>query len=375
MLTYYIGQYLLPALTGKIFGLRVADITMGLLGIFGMMLLGVNIISITKAEKLWQQIVVILSVVLFSGMLHPLQHTLALLFPQEMVYPNTDISSVGCMWGIYIDNYHFEYRSFFTIWQWVHQQAIIPWLCAILFWINKHDYKYLAFLLLPAYIAGTWAFLGLVVIESMWVVWQLIAQKGKCWKAIVSWENIFCILFPGVLISLYFLGNVTGEKPEGMSFGFDLTLKHSIYWLIFCVFMFGIYAVIIARQYKRDPIFWFMLAELIVIPLSSHTDFVMCTSIPALLFLLLYILNFLFAEERPLIARKVVLTICLLIASYTPLIQIRKAAVHVPYDRFYEISLEDNTERNNPKINNAMKYQYYTYNPDDSLFYKYIARK
>ena len=375
MLTYYIGQYLTPALLGKLFGLRVADVLMGLLGISGMMLITINMIQITNAKKSWQQIVVVLSVILFSGLLLPLQHTLACMFPQQMVYPNTDISSVGCLWGIYIDNYHFEYRSFFTIWQFVHQQAIIPLLCTIMFLRDKYNYRYLALLALPAYIAGTWAFLGLVVIILCWIIGQLILTKGSIFLKCLSWENMFCIIVPGICITIYFIGNVTGNKPDTMAFRFDFTLKHTMYYLLFCLFMFGFYVLAIARHFRKDILFWIIVAELLVIPLSSHTDFVMCTSIPSLLCLMFYILTFLFSEQKSLLLSKVALSICLLIGFYVPIIQIRKAAVHVPYDRFYEISLVDNTDRNNPEIGNAMKYQYYTYEPDDSLFYKYIARK
>lgn len=376
MLTYYIGQYLLPATIGKIFcSLRIADICMGLMGIAGMILIYLNLLTITNANKIWQQIVVFLFIFFFSGMLYPLQLLLGYMFPEQMLYPGTDISSVGHLWGLIIGNYQMEYRSFFTAWQFVSQQMIVPWLCILLFWQYRTDYKYLAMLIIPAYITSAWVFTGLVFIVAGWVIAELIRSKGKCAKEIFSLENILCAIIPGVVISLYYLGNVTGDKPESMTIRFDFSSQHLIYYALFCIFMFLIYVFLIEKKYRKDTLFYVVVIELLLIPLVSHPDFVMCTSLAALFFLSIYIIHFLFDKNKEYKYRKIVLVLCLCIGARNPVIQFRKAAIHIPYDRFYEISLEENTERDNPEIGNAMKYNYYTYNPDNTLFYKYLARK
>lgn len=101
----------------------------------------------------------------------------------------------------------------------------------------------------------------------------------------------------------------------------------------------------------------------------------MCTSIPGLFILMVLLIRYLltdFSKER---IRKIILIVCLFIGARNPIIQIRKAAIHRPNDHYKEESLQDCTDVENLEIPNAMKYQYYTYNPDNTIFYKYIMRK
>ena len=101
----------------------------------------------------------------------------------------------------------------------------------------------------------------------------------------------------------------------------------------------------------------------------------MCTSIPGLFILMVLLIRYLltdFSKER---IRKIILIVCLFIGARNPIIQIRKAAIHRPNDYYKEESLQDCTDVENLEIPNAMKYQYYTYNPDNTIFYKYIMRK
>ena len=374
-LTYYIGQYLFPALIGKLFGnLRVADYMMGLIGIIGVILVFINILFAAQADTNKKQIIVLVVFLLFSGMLFPLQLILNVIFPGQLLYPDSDVPSVGCLNTLYFIGGSMEYRSIFTDIQWVHQQAIIPWLCTLMLYTYHKEYKYYALMTLPAYLSGTWGFLGLVMIALLLVVINLISSKGTIWKEVFSWQNIILILIPGIILTFYFLGNVLGEKPDGMKFAFDFSLRHSIYWVLFCMFMFGFYIIFIAKAFYKDPIFWSMVIVLTLIPLASHSDFIMCTSIPALLLLLVYVVRFLLHTKKVSVL-KVLLVLCLIIGARNPVILIRKAAIHKIYDHFEEVSLMECTNRENPQIGNAMKYQYYTYEPETTVFYKYIMRK
>ena len=377
ILTYYIGQYLFPALVGKLFGsLRVADYMMGLMGITGVILAFINILFVTQADTNKKQSIVLIVFLLFSGMLFPLQHILDFIFPNQLFYPypHSDVSSVGHLNTLYFRGGAMEYRSIFTDIQWVHQQTIIPWLCTLMFMNFHKQYKYYALIILPAYLSGTWGFLGLILIALISVLVNLIKEKGKIWRDILSWHNIFIALGPCIIFTFYFTGNVLGEKPDSEGFGFDFSQQHLLYWFFFCLFMFGIYVMIIAKKNYRDSIFWATVISLIIFPLSSHCDFIMCTSIPALLILLIYIIEFILAKNTNIIP-KTLLIIFLLIGARNPVILIREAAIHKIYDHFQEESLIECTNRKNPEIRNTMKYQYYTYNPESTIFYKYLMKK
>ena len=378
VLTYYIGHYLPPALIGKLVGsVRIADYMMGIWGYLGIILVYLNVILLTNSNSWKKQLLTLCAFLLFAGMLYPLQLILNIFFSDVLVYPNSDISSVGCLSTLFIDGMHLEYRSIFTDIQWVHQQSIIPWLICSTLMMRRENYSNYALFALPAFLSGTWSFLGIVVIAIILVIYDLIRTRGSIYKQLFSASNIFTILVPGLIFLFYFLGNMIVERSSstGSEFALDLSAQHLIYRILFMLFMFGIYAILIGKYYRKDILFWAICAELAIIPLFNGSDFVMCTSIPSLFVLLILIIRYLysgFAKER---IRKVLLIVCLLIGARNPIIQIRKAAIHHPYDHFKEESLLECTNLENPVIGDAMKYQYYTYNPDNTIFYKYIMRK
>lgn len=378
LLTYYIGHYLPPALVGKIFGsVRFGDYLMGLWGYLGVILVSINVMVLVQAKNWKKQLLTLVGFLLFSGMLYPLQYILNIFFSDVLVYPNSDVSSLGCLSTLYIDGLHLEYRSIFTDIQWAHQQSIIPWLCCSTLMMQKNNYSNYALLVLPAFISGTWSFLGIVFIAFVLILGKLIHSQENVWKQIFSGSNIFCIFIPGFIFFFYFIGNmiVGNTTSNGSEFALDLSVQHLIYKILFALFMFGLYAILIGKYYRKDLLFWAICIELTVIPMFSGGDFVMCTSIPSLFILYVLIIRYLFTDFLQERVRKIILIVCLIIGARNPLIQIRKAAIHDPYDHFKEESLLECTNLDNPEIGNAMKYQYYTYNPDNTIFYKYIMRK
>lgn len=378
ILTYYIGHYLPPALIGKLVGnARFADYMMGIWGYLGVLLVFVNIILLTNSKSWKKQLLTLIIFLLFSGMLYPLQYVLNIFFSDVLVYPGSDVSSFGCLSTLYIDGLHLEYRSIFTDIQWVHQQSIIPWLTCSTLMMRREDYSNYALIALPAFLSGTWSFLGIVVIALIVIVNELIRTHGCIYKQLFSISNIFSVLVPGLIFLFYFSGNMIVEESSsvGSEFTLDLSVQHLIYRAVFMLFMFGIYAVIIGKYYSKDIIFWAVCAELVLIALFNGGNFVMCTSIPSLFILLILIINYLYTGLSKERIRKVLLILCLFIGARNPLIQIRKAAIHQPYDHFKNESLLECTNLDNPEIGNAMKYQYYTYHPDNTIFYKYIMRK
>lgn len=378
LLTYYIGHYLPPALIGKIFGsVRLGDYVMGLWGYLGVIIVSINVMVLVQANNWKKQLFTLVVFLLFSGMLYPLQYILNIFFSDVLVYPNSDVSSLGCLSTLYIDGLQLEYRSIFTDIQWVHQQSIIPWLCCSTLMMHRDNYSNYALIVLPSFLSGTWSFLGIIIIALILVIGGLLHSQGNIWKQMLSASNIFCILIPGFILFFYFIGNmiVGHTASNGSEFALDLSAQHLVYKILFALFMFGIYAIIIGNYYRKDLLFWAICIELTIILFFKGGDFTMCTSIPALFILLVLIIRFLFTNFEQERIRKIILVVCLLIGARNPMIQIRKAAIHDPYDHFKEGSLLECTNFDNPEISSAMKYQYYTYNPDNTIFYKYIMRK
>lgn len=378
LLTYYIGQYLPPALIGKLAGsVRLADYMMGLWGYLGVCLIYLNIITLTNIDKWWKQIIVLGVFLLFSGMLYPLQYILYLICPDLLVYPGTEYSSLGCLTTLFIDGIHLEYRSVFSDVQWVHQQTIIPWLCCCTLMMRRNDYSNYALIILPAFISGTWAFLGIAVIAMVLVTAELITSRGLAWKQVLSWSNVFCVLIPGVILLTYFMGNlfVENDSSSPSEFALDFSTRHLLYRILLMLFMAGIYILLIAKKYHRDILFWAITAELVFIPFMNGPNSVMCISIPALFILLIYIIQYLMTSFSYKDIKQIILIGCLIVGARNPLLQMYKTTDYLPYDNFREESLLEYTDKDNPNLFADMKSQYYTYDINHSIFCKYLMQK
>lgn len=374
MLTYYIGQYLFPALIGKLtHSIRLADVAMGLIGYLGIMLVYVNVLCISRADNSKKQLIILVLLLFFSGMMHQLQYLFYMICPELLVYPGTKVSSLGCFSTLYISNMHLEYRSIMTDLQWVYPQTIVPWLCTIMLYGNRDRCKYFGLLILPALITGTWEFLALALLAFGLMVYELIKRKGQCIKEILSVPNLFCAIFPGLIMMIYYLGNVGGETNASPIIDGMMPLSvYFSYCLPFVLFMFGFYFLIIMNYNKHDVLFWMMGGGLLLIPLVDGSDFIMCTSVPLFFLLFLYIIRFLFMETNKIL--KGLLILLLALGAISPIRQLKATVSQKPYDRFTEWTLLECTDRNNQNISNEMKYHYYTYDYEESMFYKYFAK-
>ena len=172
---------------------------------------------------------------------------------------------------------------------------------------------------------------------------------------------------------IYYLGNVGDETNASPII--DGLMPLSVYFsycLPFALFMFGLYFLIIMNCNKHDVLFWMMGGGLLLIPLVDGSDFIMCTSVPLFFLLFLYIIRFLFMETNKIL--KGLLILLLALGAISPIRQLKATVFQKPYDRFTERTLLECTDRNNQSISNEMKYHYYTYDYEESMFYKYFAK-
>ena len=372
MLTYYLGQYLIPSLIGKVFNNRIiAELSMGFLGWIGVVLLYLNLMFAANANTLKKQIILLILFFMFSGMLMPLQIVFQMIVPEEFH------SFMDPHW-FKLGNWELQYSSTLTAIKWVNPQYIIPCLGAMMLYWHKESFADMGFFILPAFLCGTWGFLCLVVLVVFSYSISCVKQKKINWD-IVSVSNILSV-FIGCVFFAYFWGNLSNDKPDFMRLHLMKSIKYYLFAVLpFLLFMIGFYVLLIWKEYKNDYLFVSVILVLTLIPcfkMGMFNDFVMRTSMPALLLLSLYIFKFLLSIEvrsASIKRRKIALSICLLLASATPIMELKSS---FPLSvSFPKRSLSPYANRYADVDDGCMKYNYFAYDFENTFFYKYIARK
>ncbi|MBS7329066.1 MAG: hypothetical protein KIG26_00435, partial [Lachnospiraceae bacterium] len=157
MLTYYLGQYLLPALAGKVYGgFDIANAFTLIWAIVGVWLVYINLIRVTGADTRAKKLVALIVMFFFSGAL-PLCQILLSLILKEGFY-----SLLNYHWVLTTDAM-LQYRSNTVMLRWVLPQVIVAWLVAELLYESRIREKYFCFFIIPVALFGAFSFASLCI--------------------------------------------------------------------------------------------------------------------------------------------------------------------------------------------------------------------
>ncbi|MBR6117601.1 MAG: hypothetical protein IKQ11_01920 [Paludibacteraceae bacterium] len=375
MLTYYLGFYLFPGLVGKIFGSPIlAEISLGIVGYIGMLLLFVNIIRLVNAQSVKAQFGAILAYLGFGGMLVFLQLVTFAFHP--------DVQLGQPHWFVFGS---LQYRSTLVSLRWAFPQYYVPITCLILLYTHRGERKYYAMWVLPALLCGTWAFTMLV----MYAIGDYIMTSVRDRKVhldILSWQNIACAAI-GLLMLTYLLGCWAVDATDNMQFQLITDMKYYLisYWP-FCLFMFGFYFMLIWKETKKDDFFYLTLVFLCLLPFmraGKYNDWVMGTSMPALFMLSIYCIRFMINKPTETKAKRrwVILIACLVLNVYYPLHELNTKYHYTGMPtrsmRIYS-DQEGKTFQLGGRtysIDLGWRTYFTNYNYEESFFYKHIARR
>lgn len=387
MLTYYLGQYLVPATIGKMFSsYDIAEVVMAAWGMGGLVLVFLNLIRITVSDTIKKQLRLLWIMFFFCGAL-PLAQIVCLGLFGDRMY------SMGSHHWLLVDGIMIQYRSNLIMIRWVFPQVIVIWLIVILFLENMKNIKHYVILMAPMILFGTFAvvIMGILAVIAAIVSVIVANDRKKAVRNVFSISNIVSFLTLGVVLIAYFAGYLGVEKPGYIGFGvldFNLTTFGTV--TVFTLFMVGIYAICIFEEQKKNIIYYCVVLLLWFIPyfkMGLCNDFVMGTSIPGLFILMIYVVDFLNKKDIRLkepgrkhayrygVKYAVVIAI-LLIGSWYPFVELKENLYG------YEIgdnsadafgSMEAFSNRNSDQSVDLI-YNYFTYEPDGTVFYEYIAK-
>ena len=409
-LVYYIGFWLPPALLGKLallFGaneivaFQVASVAIYVWSVLLIVILFALLITLLKADTTKKQLLVVLGFIFFSGL---------------------DI--LGSIEPLGANLYHIEwwandyqYSSFTTCLFWVFNQCIIPWI-AFACLLQEKSIRNFVYLGMMCLFSGPLPFVGFFIFcLALGVIKGVEAIRNKrslaFVKDIISPSNMIATVFIFVFIATYLLSNaaISGGgalrvsqdsaivQSEEASESVDGTVTEATsslqmdkvgQYLMFIFLEFGIFALLIMRKNYRNPLFYVMLASLLVFPflkIGGGVDFPMRASIPALVYLYYLVMEFLIKEHHWMQKKGttnrmlyILLIVTLVLGSITPLVEFYRGCRQVALytldnpmeDYLYTLSGEG------PFGEVESGYEYANFvavDPEQQTFFKYFAKE
>ncbi len=374
MLTYYIAQYLVPALCGKAAGsFRVAEIALLIydaIGIFGVLLL---LFRVVRADTVKKQAVSAFVFVFFG----------TCLFLGKALYGATGIGSTDISGAReWISNaVRLQYRALYTNLRWAFPQAVVPWLATLLFFEDYRDVRLYCLIGAPLLLYATFPFLGLAVLMAGVVVYRLFAEKDRAalFKEVFSPQNVAVAV--GFLIPVvYLMGNLTGEKVPEVGFShIDYGTLPAVYFCFVAAFM--VYSVVIFKRFQDDLLFYLVNISLLLFPffrMGIYNDLAMSGSIPAVFLLMVFVLQALFAYSRCMARspkRMIVLVLLLAVGAVYPMEEMAGVLKEPISLKGAQAGSLRAWARRDGTVGAAEAYNYFTYDHEESLFYRFFSRR
>ena len=359
VLVYYMGYWLLPALIGKFFGYQVGWYSIFVLSVFSIFLVYVLLCAWRKRVEVWPMVVLIL----FSGL--------------DLISTNLLKGSATTFFGVdHIDGwlYDVQLSAMSTQLYWVFNQAIPAWVCVMLL-MAEGKKRNLLFPMGCMLISSVLPFVGLVPIAAYLLLKDSGSDLNKGLKnwfkkhvlPLFSFQNLVGVFVVGLITVIYIscnmvAGNNLSSASENLAtqvakaasqpaladaingeISEDIVLLVSdsraiLRYIIFAVTEFGLYAALIWKRQKKNPLYYIVILSLALIPfirVAEGIDFSARASIPALFVLMLYVID---AVDKDFKAKKWLafgsLVLVLAIGSSTAIHEIRRSMV-------YSIAMDD----------------------------------
>lgn len=219
-------------------------------------------------------------------------------------------------------------------------------------------------------------------------MFQLFYSKSiDLWfRKIFSRCNLLTIFTLGTVLAFYFYGNVFSKKPDSIGFHVQKYGAYRYDYLVFVVVMVWLYSLCIWYDNMKNELFYLSLTTLTILPLFNMgmcNDLVMRCSIPSLFVLMCLVIRFLNNYMSwsllkdisvPIFVKMLPFVVCvlLLMGSYYPWKLIKWSTCSGDNAAWETMEIFANRHLGNGA---DVTFNYYSYDIDSNLFYKFFARK
>lgn len=373
MLTYYLGQYIMPAFIGKIFSSANLSLFFnGIWAAFGLLLATLGIFKVTKANTTSKQIIA-LCISLFFSTCVILSQALGKIFIK-------DIPISAGEWFMYNDEFRLQYSSNMTLLRWVFPQCIVPWITFSILYDNKFDIEHYVILCLPMLFYSSFSFVGMIIFLFVMTIIYTIKNKDikLVLKKIFSLSNVIVGLTLGGVLLLYFLGNLLVPKPDNI--GLQLVEYSGTNILVYICFIISFlpYTIVLFKENKNNAFYWIATVLLLVLPffkMGLNNDLCMRASIIPLFVYTILTIKTLINEKSKIYT--IALLVILVIGSISSIAEFYISLGNMSLEFIVgktKYTLEEYANRN-LNIPDDEKYNYYTYDLDSSIFYKFLVKE
>ena len=433
LLTYYIGSYLFPAAVGKAFAALLPSVNGTILSPFGaayaamfiqnclwLLLMELGLIACCRVRRGRRQVLVAVLFFLFGDLLQLLKLALQLI-PGHSIYDFFLVGEVRVL-----------FRSVLVTLGTVFSQCTVPWALTLLLLMRRRDFRNYLAILCPALLCGTFSFAGMVLLSGIYVLltaWERrpgrkqMTQEHRLgrglaayssdgsrsehkltsyspdgslsglFKELFSVQNVLTALVPMGVVILYYLGNILGKKSYQT--GTHLLLAEggwkalSIY-VALCLLTFVPYALLVRRFYAHSKLYVAVVTAYALVPMirmGKYNDF--CMNVPIPLQLTLFVMLILYLQHdfgegaqgcRERVKKRLVMLIMALGMLHPLCEQVYKVIRDdVPgkmqyVDEYGSLSIFTVEDFAYPEDLDDMMYNYFTYEPEDTLFWRYLAK-
>ena len=381
MLTYYIGQYLVPAAIGKLFhSFRAGELAMLAWNFAGIFLSVMLLFHVSKADTWRKQIFSVFVFCFFS----------AVLFLSRLLYAATAINVNDVISDRYfLSNLSVFFRSTLNTFRWIPTNGPPAWIAAALFAQQQDSPKYYLLIAAPLLLHASLPFLGLALLMlGIFVIKMarpdtLREERVRWLKDSVSIPNL-CALLGLMVEAVYLMGNVAEEKPAEVGISFIEYGANSALYFCFCA-GFICYSAVIFKTFKEIPLFYVVNAQLLLLPFFKfglYNDLCMNASIPAMFLLMVFVIRGMFQytlQQGVSHGRVVLLSLLLIWGAIYPIQEAYETMAAGPaWDdshRFDPAGTLNMYARRDGSVGADMAYNYYTYDYEESLFYLWFAKE
>ena len=321
-LVYYYNFWMVPALFGKAFGLACAEAVLYAWSVIGVALVAFMLLKYLAIKGCGRALAVVLVMAVFGGL--------------DIIGAYLYQFKIGSFTLI-----PFGWPDFFSgaqntpnnqLLEWVHNQTIVPWLAVALF-LNEQGIRSLAFLGLCVLPFAPLPFVGLFIIFVLWASWQgcrLIKERKvkELLFEICSIPNICAACSILVVFGLFFTANSAASGRDGggglgtmwwVGQWRQLDAEFIFFFAVFYLLDVYAYVLVLFKDNKRNPLFHIVALPILLYPhirLGAGRDFGLRVWIPAMFFIMVFVLKKLFSDEGRFGAGKVVLMVFLSFSSF-----------------------------------------------------------
>ncbi len=331
MLVYYMGFWLPAAVMGKLFGYTFANIFLFLWTFLGLSFI---LYFLWRKFKIFSYQIVLM-LIFFGGL--------------SIIGQYIDNQNIKIYYPRWAGDYVYSSNSWNFFY--VFNQLIAPWLFVCLL-LNQIPKKNIFFLYSLCFIQGPFSFLGLLP----YIIWYTLKDFSfKDWlnqiKLFISFQNLVASITIVAVTYLYFSSNQAASIFKLVPF--DLGN-----YLLFVLLEFGIMSAILFTKFKRNSLFYMVLAMLLLIPfvqLGTGRDFVERVSIPSLFIFMCFVIEYLFT--MPNNWKKKILIGCILVGAIVPAQKIIKSAAVTAMYYTFNVDMVNNVAAKSKALNKlSLKY-------------------